>query len=137
MHCQVNDYIVPLFVNNMLLKIFRSCASIIFNRVTDGGSLQKVTLSRCKPGQENLREIQFNNMSAVIPSGKSSKDLQTQRIFVEQLRRELTVQRVKLSICVNELIQYCEQQGNVDPLVSPKAAHDNPFRNSGGKCVLF
>ena len=76
-------------------------------------------------------------MSAVIPSGKSSKDLQTQRIFVEQLRRELTVQRVKLSICVNELIQYCEQQGNVDPLVSPKAAHDNPFRNSGGKCVLF
>ena len=76
-------------------------------------------------------------MSAVIPSGKSSKDLQTQRIFVEQLRRELTVQRVKLSICVNELIQYCEQQGNVDPLVSPKASHDNPFRNSGGKCVLF
>lgn len=76
-------------------------------------------------------------MSAVIPSGRSSKDLQTQRIFVEQLRRELTVQRVKLSICVNELIQYCEQQENVDPLVSPKASHDNPFRNSGGKCVLF
>lgn len=76
-------------------------------------------------------------MSAVIPSGKSSKDLQSQRTFVEQLRRELKVQRVKLSQCANELIQYCEQQGNVDPLVSPKAGHDNPFRNSGSKCVLF
>ena len=84
--------------------------------------------------------MQFSNVSAVIPSEKSSKDLQPQRIFVEQLRRELTVQRVKLSICVNELIQYCEQQGNVDPLVSPKAHADNPFRNSGDsvcECVLF
>lgn len=76
-------------------------------------------------------------MSAVIPSGKGSKDLQSQRTFVEQLRRELKVQRVKLSQCANELIQYCEQQGNVDPLVSPKAGHDNPFRNSGSKCVLL
>ena len=76
-------------------------------------------------------------MSTVIPSGKSSKDLQSQRTFVEQLRRELKVQRVKLSQCANELVQYCEQQGNVDPLVSPKASHDNPFRNSGSKCVLF
>ena len=84
--------------------------------------------------------MQFGNMSAVIPSEKSSKDLQTQRIFVEQLRRELTVQRVKLSVCVNELIQYCEQQGNVDPLVSPKAHADNPFHNYGNsscECVLF
>ena len=84
--------------------------------------------------------MQFSNVSAVIPSGKSNKDLQPQRIFVEQLRRELTVQRVKLSICVNELIQYCEQQGSVDPLVSPKAHADNPFRNSGNsvcECVLF
>ena len=82
-------------------------------------------------------------MSVVIPSGpsgKSSKDLQTQRIFVEQLRRELTVPRVKLSTCVKELIQYCEQQGNVDPLVRPKLfAHDNPIFNSspGCNCVLF
>jgi len=76
-------------------------------------------------------------MSAVIQSGKSSKDLQSQRSFVEQLRRELKVQRVKLSQCANELTQYCEQQGNVDPLISPKASHDNPFRNSGSKCVLF
>lgn len=76
-------------------------------------------------------------MSTVIPSGKSSKDLQTQRTFVEQLNREAKVQRVKLSLSASELVQYCEQQGNVDPLVSPKAAHDNPFRNSGGKCVLF
>ena len=83
--------------------------------------------------------MQFSNMSAVIPSGKSSKDLQPQRILVEQLRRELTVQRVKLSICVNELIQYCEQQGNVDPLVSPKAHADNPFNSgySSCECVLF
>ena len=85
--------------------------------------------------------MQFSNVSAVIPSEKSSKNLQTQRIFVEQLRRELsTVQRVKLSVCVNELIQYCEQQRNVDPLVSPKAQADNPFRNHGNsscECVLF
>ena len=79
-------------------------------------------------------------MSGVIPSEKSSKNLQRQRIFVEQLRRELTVQRVKLSVCVKELIQYCEQQGNVDPLVSPKDQADNPFRNHGNsscECVLF
>lgn len=73
----------------------------------------------------------------VIPSGKSSKDLQSQRTFVEQLRRELKVHRVKLSQCANELVQYCEQQSNADPLVSPRAAHDSPFRNAGSKCVLF
>ena len=77
-------------------------------------------------------------MSTVIPSGKSSKDLQSQRTFVEQLRRELKVQRMKLSQCANELIQYCEQQGNADPLVNPKVGtHDNPFRNSGSKCILL
>ena len=85
----------------------------------------------------HAEQVKTVKMSAVIPSGKSSKDLQSQRTFVEQLRRELKVQRVKLSQCANELIQYCEQQGNVDPLVSPKAGHDNPFRNSGSKCVLL
>ncbi|XP_015771853.1 PREDICTED: uncharacterized protein LOC107350143 [Acropora digitifera] len=46
----------------------------------------------------------------VMPSGKGSKDLQSQRTFVEQLRRELNMQRVKLSQCANDLIQYCEKQ---------------------------
>jgi len=73
----------------------------------------------------------------VMPSGKGSKDLQSQRTFVEQLRRELNMQRVKLSQCANDLIQYCEKQGNIDPLINPRAAHDNPFRNSGSKCLLF
>lgn len=73
----------------------------------------------------------------VMPSGKGSKDLQSQRTFVEQLRRELNMQRVKLSQCANDLIQYCEKQGNIDPLINARAAHDNPFRNSGSKCLLF
>ncbi|XP_031570314.1 uncharacterized protein LOC116304681 [Actinia tenebrosa] len=50
----------------------------------------------------------------------SSHDLQHQRQMVDQLRREVKLDRLKVSQCANDILQYCEQQETQDPL--PRAS---------------
>lgn len=65
----------------------------------------------------------------------SSHDIQHHRQLVDQLRREVKLDRLKVSQCANDILQYCEQQETQDPLVNPK--HENPFRNTNKGCKLL
>ena len=67
----------------------------------------------------------------------TSRDLQFQRTTVEQLRRESKVQRMKISQCAGDILQYCEQKQMQDPLVNAKLAHDSPFRNANKPCIIL
>ncbi|XP_048848142.1 guanine nucleotide-binding protein G(I)/G(S)/G(O) subunit gamma-12-like isoform X1 [Brienomyrus brachyistius] len=71
-------------------------------------------------------------------SGKmcSSNNVVQARRAVEQLRAEAGMERVKISIAAAQLVQYCEEHGRSDPLLTGIAASANPFKDKKS-CVLL
>lgn len=55
---------------------------------------------------------------------------------VQQLRRELGVNRHKVSMVVKDLIAYCESHKQRDVLVYGFRSEDNPFSEETG-CTCF
>jgi len=54
-------------------------------------------------------------------------DIVEQRKSVQQLRQELEIKRLKISVTANELMQFCVQHEAEDRLLNPKSS-DNPFQ---------
>lgn len=61
---------------------------------------------------------------------------QTERLqaTTEQLRKELSIERSKVSVAGNDLKQYC--LNTPDPLVSGVPKRDNPFLKQGSCTIL-
>lgn len=55
---------------------------------------------------------------------------------VESLRDQLRISRMPVSICSNELKEYCTQNGNKDPLIHPPERRENPFAEKP-KCTIL
>ena len=75
--------------------------------------------------------------TSMMQARATSRDLQLQRTAVEQLRREAKVQRMKISQCAGDILQYCEQKQMQDPLVNAKLAHSSPIRNPNKTCIIL
>lgn len=59
-----------------------------------------------------------------------------QRQVVEQLRGELKVNRMKVSQTSADIMKFCEQNINGDPLVNGVSASENPFREKNVCAIL-
>jgi len=56
---------------------------------------------------------------------------------VEQYRRELTVKRVKLSKCAEDMIGFIQKEMAEDPFLSKIPAATNPFRERSNPCEIL
>ncbi|XP_018594097.2 guanine nucleotide-binding protein G(I)/G(S)/G(O) subunit gamma-12-like [Scleropages formosus] len=68
--------------------------------------------------------------------GCSSNNVMQARRAVEQLRVEAGMERIKISIAAAQLVQYCEEHGRGDPLLTGVATSANPFKEKKS-CVLL
>ncbi|MEE6489905.1 hypothetical protein FKM82_015717 [Ascaphus truei] len=59
------------------------------------------------------------------------------RQTVEQLKMEINVDRIKVSVAVSELITFCQSVALLDPLISPVSFPENPFREKRLVCSLL
>ncbi|XP_063794500.1 guanine nucleotide-binding protein G(I)/G(S)/G(O) subunit gamma-8-like isoform X6 [Pseudophryne corroboree] len=55
---------------------------------------------------------------------------------VEQLKMEVNVNRMKVSVVVSEMLSFCQSHSLSDPLVSPVPSAENPFREKRLVCVV-
>ncbi|XP_061079966.1 guanine nucleotide-binding protein G(I)/G(S)/G(O) subunit gamma-12-like [Conger conger] len=69
-------------------------------------------------------------------TGCSSNSVLQARRVVEQLRVEAGMERVKISISAAQLVQYCQEHGRSDPLLTGIATSANPFKDKK-TCVLL
>ncbi|XP_075042299.1 guanine nucleotide-binding protein G(I)/G(S)/G(O) subunit gamma-8 [Mixophyes fleayi] len=56
---------------------------------------------------------------------------------VEQLKMEVNVNRMKVSVVVSEILSFCQSQSLSDPLVSPVPSVENPFREKRLVCAVL
>ncbi|XP_053545198.1 guanine nucleotide-binding protein G(I)/G(S)/G(O) subunit gamma-8 [Bombina bombina] len=68
-----------------------------------------------------------NNMTRIAEARK----------MVEQLKMEVNVNRMMVSLSVSELLSYCEAQAVSDPLISPVPSSENPFREKRLICAVL
>jgi len=59
------------------------------------------------------------------------------RRTVEQCKRELRVQRMSLSQCGSDLINYVEKHMKEDPFINKIPANENPFREKKSVCEIL
>ncbi|XP_006025956.1 PREDICTED: guanine nucleotide-binding protein G(I)/G(S)/G(O) subunit gamma-11 [Crocodylus porosus] len=57
------------------------------------------------------------------------------KMEVEQLKKEVTLQREAVSKCSEEIKNYIEERSGEDPLVKGIPEDKNPFKEKGG-CVI-
>ncbi|XP_072910325.1 guanine nucleotide-binding protein G(T) subunit gamma-T1-like isoform X2 [Hemitrygon akajei] len=57
------------------------------------------------------------------------------KMEIEQLKKELPLERMLVSKCAEELKDYIESQSGEDPLVKGIPEDKNPFKEKGG-CVI-
>ena len=55
---------------------------------------------------------------------------------VQQLENESNIERMKVSIAADALIQFCEKHGPEDPLLTGIPASVNPFKEKKS-CILL
>ncbi|XP_060052206.1 guanine nucleotide-binding protein G(T) subunit gamma-T1 isoform X2 [Erinaceus europaeus] len=58
------------------------------------------------------------------------------KMEVEQLKRELKLDRMLVSKCCEELRDYVEERSGDDPLVKGIPEDKNPFKELKGGCVI-
>ncbi|XP_028843579.1 guanine nucleotide-binding protein G(I)/G(S)/G(O) subunit gamma-12-like [Denticeps clupeoides] len=58
------------------------------------------------------------------------------RKAVEQLRAEANIERIKISVAAAQLVQYCQENGRSDPLLTGISASSNPFKDKKS-CLLL
>ncbi|XP_053329532.1 guanine nucleotide-binding protein G(I)/G(S)/G(O) subunit gamma-8 [Spea bombifrons] len=68
-----------------------------------------------------------NNMTRIAEARKA----------VEQLKMEVNVNRMKVSLVVSELLSFCQSHSLSDPLVSPVPSSENPFREKRLVCIVL
>ncbi|KAJ8398724.1 hypothetical protein AAFF_G00419210 [Aldrovandia affinis] len=68
--------------------------------------------------------------------GCSSNSVLQARWVVEQLRVEASMKRIKISIAVAQLVQYCQEHSRSDPLLTGIATSANPFKDKK-TCMLL
>ncbi|XP_030646618.1 GGL domain-containing protein [Chanos chanos] len=66
----------------------------------------------------------------------SSNSVLQARRAVEQLRLEASLERIRISVAATQLVQYCQEHGRSDPLLTGIAASSNPFKDKK-TCVLL
>ncbi|XP_077978046.1 guanine nucleotide-binding protein G(I)/G(S)/G(O) subunit gamma-7-like [Glandiceps talaboti] len=66
----------------------------------------------------------------------SSNNLANLRKTVNQLKLEANLERMKVSQAASDLLQYCEQNQNVDYLLIGVPASENPFKEKKS-CTLL
>ncbi|XP_041040417.1 guanine nucleotide-binding protein G(T) subunit gamma-T1-like [Carcharodon carcharias] len=57
------------------------------------------------------------------------------KMEVDQLRKEVTLERMLVSKCAEELKDYIESQSAEDPLIKGIPEDKNPFKEKGG-CIV-
>jgi len=72
-------------------------------------------------------------MLAIDPHEAKLKRIQEE---VNQLKREVEIKRSKISVCARELVEFCESEHKVDPLMNRTLLANNPFKVRGGKCRI-
>ncbi|XP_037605697.1 guanine nucleotide-binding protein G(I)/G(S)/G(O) subunit gamma-8 [Sebastes umbrosus] len=68
-----------------------------------------------------------NNMAKIADARKT----------VEQLKLEVNIERMMISKAAADLMTYCEAHAKEDPLVTPLASSENPFREKKLFCVIL
>ncbi|XP_012502966.1 PREDICTED: guanine nucleotide-binding protein G(I)/G(S)/G(O) subunit gamma-11 [Propithecus coquereli] len=58
------------------------------------------------------------------------------KMEVEQLRKEVKLQRQQVSKCCEEVRDYIEERSGEDPLVKGIPEDKNPFKELKGGCVI-
>ncbi|XP_077864138.1 guanine nucleotide-binding protein G(I)/G(S)/G(O) subunit gamma-12-like [Saccoglossus kowalevskii] len=66
----------------------------------------------------------------------SSNNIAALRKTVNQLKMEANLERIKVSQAATDLLQYCEQNQNVDYLLIGMPASENPFKEKKS-CILL
>ncbi|XP_068106239.1 guanine nucleotide-binding protein G(I)/G(S)/G(O) subunit gamma-8-like isoform X3 [Hyperolius riggenbachi] len=56
---------------------------------------------------------------------------------VEQLKMEVNIDRMMVSVVVSDILSFCESNCISDPLVSPVPAPENPFRDKRLVCIML
>ncbi|XP_040190912.1 guanine nucleotide-binding protein G(I)/G(S)/G(O) subunit gamma-8-like [Rana temporaria] len=56
---------------------------------------------------------------------------------VEQLKMEVNVNRMKVSVVVSDLMTFCQSHSVSDPLMAPVPAAENPFRDKRLVCIIL
>uniref|UniRef100_A0A8C5QWW4 Guanine nucleotide-binding protein subunit gamma n=1 Tax=Leptobrachium leishanense TaxID=445787 RepID=A0A8C5QWW4_9ANUR len=59
------------------------------------------------------------------------------RKTVEQLKMEVDVNRMKVSVVVSEIISFVQSEAQGDPLISPIPSAENPFREKRLVCTVL
>ncbi|KXJ11767.1 guanine nucleotide-binding protein G(I)/G(S)/G(O) subunit gamma-12 [Exaiptasia diaphana] len=70
-------------------------------------------------------------------SAKKENEIQEQQRVVQQLQRESKCERIKVSRCATDLMQYCTENQTQDPLIIKIPANDNPFRERRSTCAIL
>ncbi|XP_040298246.1 guanine nucleotide-binding protein G(I)/G(S)/G(O) subunit gamma-8-like isoform X5 [Bufo bufo] len=56
---------------------------------------------------------------------------------VEQLKMEVDIERMKVSVVVSDMLSFCQSHCLSDPLVSPVPSVENPFRDKRLVCAVL
>ncbi|XP_069799090.1 guanine nucleotide-binding protein G(I)/G(S)/G(O) subunit gamma-8-like isoform X4 [Dendropsophus ebraccatus] len=56
---------------------------------------------------------------------------------VEQLKMEVNIERMKVSVVVSDILSFCQSHSLSDPLVSPLPSAENPFRDKRLGCAVL
>ncbi|XP_010781337.1 guanine nucleotide-binding protein G(I)/G(S)/G(O) subunit gamma-8 [Notothenia coriiceps] len=68
-----------------------------------------------------------NNMAKIADARKT----------VEQLKLEVNIERMMISKAAADLMAYCDAHAKEDPLVTPLASAENPFREKKIFCTIL
>ncbi|KAM4020503.1 guanine nucleotide-binding protein G(I)/G(S)/G(O) subunit gamma-8 [Anomaloglossus baeobatrachus] len=68
-----------------------------------------------------------NNLAKIVEARKD----------VEQLKMEVNIDRLKVSVVVSDMLSFCQSHFVSDPLVSPLPSAENPFRDKRLACVVL
>ncbi|KAM9321941.1 guanine nucleotide-binding protein G(I)/G(S)/G(O) subunit gamma-8 [Gastrophryne carolinensis] len=68
-----------------------------------------------------------NNMAKIAEARKE----------VEQLKMEINISRLKVSVVVSDILTFCQSHSISDPLVSPLPSVENPFRDKRLVCAVL
>ncbi|XP_071981558.1 dapper homolog 3-like isoform X4 [Engystomops pustulosus] len=68
-----------------------------------------------------------NNLAKIVEARKD----------VEQLKMEVNIERMKVSVVVSDILSFCQSHFISDPLVSPVPAAENPFRDKRLVCAVL
>ncbi|XP_046845201.1 guanine nucleotide-binding protein G(I)/G(S)/G(O) subunit gamma-7-like [Xenia sp. Carnegie-2017] len=64
-------------------------------------------------------------------------DYETLKKDLEQLRREVRIERMKVSKSVEDIIRFCQQYQDSDPLLNKIPSSDNPFTHQDKPCAVL